>query len=52
MEFKSKKCIFIGFTKGVKSFRLWDFEKKSVCTSRDVIINVPRKVKDRGYSAR
>jgi len=25
-EFKSKRCIFIGFTKEVKDFRLWDLE--------------------------
>jgi len=27
LEFMSKKCIFIGLTKGVKGFRLWDPEK-------------------------
>jgi len=37
LESKSKKCIFIGFTKGVKSFRLWDPQKKSAFTNRDVI---------------
>jgi len=39
LEFKSKKYIFIGFTKKVKGFRLWDPEKKSAFTSRDVIFN-------------
>jgi len=39
LEFKSKKCIFIGFTKGVKRFRLWDPEKRSAFTSRDVIFD-------------
>jgi len=29
LESKSKKCIFIGFIKGVKGFRLWDPEKKA-----------------------
>ena len=39
LKFKSKKCIFIGFTKEVKVFRLWDLEKKSVVTSRDVFFD-------------
>ena len=39
LESKSKKYIFIGFTKKVKSFRLWDPEKKSAFTSRDVILD-------------
>jgi len=39
LESKSKKCIFIGFTKGVKGFRLWDPEKKSTFTSRDMIFD-------------
>ena len=39
LESKSKKCIFIGFTKGVKSFRIWDLEKRSTFTSRDVVFD-------------
>ena len=39
LESKSKKCIFIGFTKGVKGFRLWDPEKKSAFTSIDVVFD-------------
>ena len=39
LESKSNKCIFIGFTKGVKSFRLWDPETRSAFTSRDVVFN-------------
>ena len=35
LESKSKKCIFIGFTKGAKGFGLWDPKKKSVFTNRD-----------------
>jgi len=38
-EFKFKKCIFIGFTKKVKSFRIWDLETRSVFTSRDMIFD-------------
>jgi len=39
LESKSKKGIFIGFTKGAKRFRLWDLEKRSVFTSKDVIFD-------------
>ena len=39
LEFKFKKCIFIEFTKGVKGYRLWDPEKRSAFTSRDVIFD-------------
>jgi len=39
MDSKSKKCIFIVFTKGVKGFRLWNPEKKSAFTSRDVVFD-------------
>ena len=39
LKSKSKKCIFIRFTKGVKGFRLWDPEKKSAYTTRDVVFD-------------
>ena len=39
LESKFKKCILIEFTKGVKSFRLWDPEKRNAFTSRDVIFD-------------
>jgi len=39
LESKYKKCIFIGFTKGVKGFRLWDLKTKSPFTSRDVVFD-------------
>ena len=39
LESKSKKCIFIGFTKGVKGLRLWDPEKRSAFISRDVVFD-------------
>ena len=39
LESKSKKLIFIGFTKRVKGFRIWDPEKKSAFTSRDVVFD-------------
>ena len=39
LEFKSKKCIFIGFTKGVEGFRLWNPKKRSAFINRDVIFD-------------
>jgi len=39
LESKSKKCIFIGFTKRVKNFRLWDPEIRNAITSRVVVFN-------------
>ena len=36
-KLKSKFKYFIGFTKRVKDFRLWDPEKMSVFTSKDVL---------------
>ena len=39
LEFKSKKCIFIGFIEGVNGFRLWDPEKRSAFTSVDVVFD-------------
>jgi len=39
LESKSKKCIFIGFTKGVKGLRLWDPKKRSAFTCRDMVFD-------------
>jgi len=39
LESKFKKCIFIGFTKEIKGFKLWDPEKMSTFTSRDVVFD-------------
>jgi len=39
LESKFKECIFIGFTKRVKSFRLWDLETRGAFTSRDVVFD-------------
>jgi len=38
-ESKSEKCIFIGLTKGVNGFRLWDPEKRSAFTIRYVVFD-------------
>uniref|UniRef100_A0A2N9J8T4 CCHC-type domain-containing protein n=1 Tax=Fagus sylvatica TaxID=28930 RepID=A0A2N9J8T4_FAGSY len=36
---KSRKCIFLGFEKGVKGYRLWDPISKKKVISRDVILD-------------
>ena len=36
LDLKSRKCIFLGFEKGVKGYRLWDPISKKTVTSRDV----------------
>ena len=37
LESKSKRCVCIGFTKGVMGFKLWDPEIRSAFISRDVV---------------
>ena len=36
---KSKKCIFIGCSKGVKVFKFWDPVSKKMVISRDVVFD-------------
>jgi hypothetical protein len=36
---KSKKCIFLGFKKGVKGYKLWDPVAQKVVINRDVVFN-------------
>ncbi|KAK0598386.1 hypothetical protein LWI29_034172 [Acer saccharum] len=33
---RAKKAIFVGFSEGVKGFRLWNYESKKIILSRDV----------------
>jgi len=47
LESKSKKCIFIRFTKRVKGFRLWDPKTRSDFTTRDVIFNEESMLEDK-----
>lgn len=39
LDSKSKKCIFLGFEKGVKGFKLWDPEARKRVFSRDVVFD-------------
>ncbi|KAI9185446.1 hypothetical protein LWI28_007283 [Acer negundo] len=42
---RAKKAIFVGFSEGVKGFRLWNFESKKIILSRDVEFEFPKKSK-------
>lgn len=37
LDSKSKKCVFVGYAKGVKGFKLWNAIKKKTVISRDVV---------------
>ena len=39
LDFKSKKCIFLGYGSTSKGYHLYDFTKKKVIFNRDVIFN-------------
>ena len=39
LEPHAKKCVFLGYTNGIKGFRLWDPSTSRIITSRDVILN-------------
>jgi len=39
LDSKSKKCIFIGFKKEVKGYKLWDLVLEKVVISRDVVFD-------------
>ena len=39
MDSKSRKCVFIGFEKGVKGCKLWDQISKKTVPNRDVIFD-------------
>ena len=46
LDSKSKKCIFLGFEKGVKGYKLWDPVAQKVVISRDVVFNKKSMIKD------
>ena len=37
LDVKSRQCIFLGYHKEVKGFKLWDLKANKVVISRDVI---------------
>ena len=37
LDAKSRQCIFLGYQKGVKGFKLWDLKANKVVISRDVV---------------
>lgn len=39
LDAKSKQCIFLGYEKGVKGYKLWDSQSKKVVISRDVVFD-------------
>lgn len=45
LDAKSKRCIFIGYERGVKGYKLWDPEKKKAVISRDVVFDETSMVK-------
>ena len=45
LDSKSKKCIFLGFKKGVKCYKLWDPMAQNVVISRDVVFDKKSMIK-------
>ncbi|XP_073101430.1 uncharacterized protein [Elaeis guineensis] len=39
LDRNSQKCIFLGYAKGVKGYRLWDPTIHKIIISRDVVFN-------------
>lgn len=45
LDSKSKQCIFLGYEKGVKGFKLWDPTSHKVVLSRDVVLDESHMMK-------
>ncbi|KAL6313137.1 hypothetical protein AAG906_019607 [Vitis piasezkii] len=46
LDAKSRQCIFLGYQKRVKDFKLWDPKANKVVISRDVLIHVELETHD------
>ena len=46
LDSKSKKCIFLGFEKGVKGYKLWDPVAQKVVISRDAVFDEKSMIED------
>ncbi|KAE9586444.1 putative RNA-directed DNA polymerase [Lupinus albus] len=46
LDLKSKRCIFIGYTKGGKGFKFWDPVSRKVVLSRDAVFDEDFLLKD------
>ena len=45
LEPRAKKAVFLGFKRGVKGYKLWDFEDQKIVLSRDVTFDESSSVK-------
>lgn len=45
LDAKLKKCIFLGYAKGIKGYILWDLELKKKVISRNVVFNEANMLK-------
>ena len=46
LDFKSKKCVFVGYSMFSKGYRVYDLENKKTIISRDVIFNEKDRLSD------
>ena len=47
LDFKSKKCVFVGYSTFSRGYRVYDLENKKTIVSRDVIFNENDRLSDR-----
>jgi len=45
VEPRARKAVFLGFKRGVKGYKLWDYEDRKIVLSRDVSFDEPSMVK-------
>jgi len=42
---RARKCVFVGFKKGVKGYKIWDPKDKKIILSRDITFDEASMVK-------